>query len=113
MDGVAHMLEAQRVAQTPRSSSSKNWNSDEVPAPTQFVRRQRGKAGPIDTSRSKISPQHTPYGIGENISPSQGMHSIYYYAHREYVAKVLNSSDAIASQGRRAEHWDEDFLSLA
>jgi hypothetical protein len=132
-----YAFEAQMTQVRPPGLSN-DRNGEEVPAPTRFVRRKRaeqtwGKAlvplvkaaqtGPSTCVKGGIECfrmiPHTPKGVGEDmwsfLGPSTSTHGVqskYYAAHREYVGKLLSSSDT-QDEFRHVDGWDKALYSLA
>ena len=63
------------------------------------------------------------YGVGKEIwsflenktllTTAHGVQSKYYSAHREYVSKLLNSSDLSNEEFRHVEDWDDALIALS
>ncbi len=121
-----HDFEVQTAALHP-SCPSNDWGSEEIPAPTRFLRRQRGTKGLIappscvkDNITCCNTSAHTAHGVGEDmwsfLGPStltHGMQSKYYSAHRKHVATLLASSDAAQDDCRPSDGWDEALHALS
>ncbi len=121
---IANGFEVESAA-LPPYCSSKDLNSEEVPAPMRFVRRPRGMASQTapcskEDAACKIDPFMAYAASGDAwsfLEPSSGTPGAklkYYSAHREYVAK-LTSSDTTRDKCLRVEDsvWDETLIALS